>query len=101
MYEQLVDHCTRIADDPNVRLLTMRGSGGAAFVAGTDIAQFGEFGSSVYGQPAVKAGLLTRLASIAALARSPRCRCRRWRSPKVGAAAAGSPWPLLPTSGSP
>jgi enoyl-CoA hydratase len=45
MYEQLVSICARLADDRSVRVVTMRGAGGQAFVAGTDIAQFAGFAS--------------------------------------------------------
>jgi enoyl-CoA hydratase/carnithine racemase len=45
MYEQLGEICTRLASDPSVRVVTLRGAGGKAFVAGTDIAQFAAFGS--------------------------------------------------------
>lgn len=40
MYEQLAAHCRQIAADPSVRVATLRGAGGEAFVAGTDIEQF-------------------------------------------------------------
>ncbi|MDB5917001.1 MAG: enoyl-CoA hydratase [Massilia sp.] len=43
MYEQLAAICDQIADDPAVRVATIRGAGGEAFVAGTDIAQFEHF----------------------------------------------------------
>jgi enoyl-CoA hydratase len=42
MYEGLVDACARVDADENLRVLLLRGSGGA-FVAGTDISQFLEF----------------------------------------------------------
>jgi enoyl-CoA hydratase/carnithine racemase len=45
MYEQLGDICARLRDDPAVRVAVLRGAGGKAFVAGTDIAQFLEFKS--------------------------------------------------------
>jgi enoyl-CoA hydratase/carnithine racemase len=44
MYEQLGDICRRLAADAGVRVVTLRGAGGKAFVAGTDIAQFAAFG---------------------------------------------------------
>ena len=40
MYEQLAAHCRQIRADPSVRVATVRGAGGEAFVAGTDIEQF-------------------------------------------------------------
>jgi enoyl-CoA hydratase len=43
MYEQLAAICRRIASDPGVLVATIRGAGGEAFVAGTDIAQFEHF----------------------------------------------------------
>lgn len=42
MYDALVEACDRAEADPNVRVLIIRGSGGA-FAAGTDIAQFRDF----------------------------------------------------------
>lgn len=45
MYEALVAHCARLAADRTVRAVTLRGAGGLAFVAGTDIAQFAGFAS--------------------------------------------------------
>jgi enoyl-CoA hydratase len=43
MYEQLADICKRIAADTAVKVATIRGAGGEAFVAGTDIEQFSAF----------------------------------------------------------
>jgi enoyl-CoA hydratase/carnithine racemase len=43
MYEALVDACERVDRDDTVRVLILRGAGGKAFVAGTDIAQFQSF----------------------------------------------------------
>ncbi len=45
MYEELAAICERIANDPAVRVATLRGAGGEAFVAGTDIEQFRAFNS--------------------------------------------------------
>jgi enoyl-CoA hydratase len=45
MYEQLADACRRASAEPGLRLVTLRGAGGAAFIAGTDIAQFKSFAS--------------------------------------------------------
>ena len=46
MYEALVEHCDAAESNPEVRVLVLRGAGGKAFVAGTDIAQFRGFGSA-------------------------------------------------------
>lgn len=45
MYEQLAEACARIGADPAIRLAVLRGAGGKAFVAGTDIEQFRAFRS--------------------------------------------------------
>ena len=46
MYNQLAAICEQLKTDHTVRVAVFRGAGGQAFVAGTDIAQFLEFGSS-------------------------------------------------------
>jgi enoyl-CoA hydratase/carnithine racemase len=46
MYEQLVSHCEAIDADDDVRVAVLRGAGGRAFVAGTDIRQFADFESA-------------------------------------------------------
>jgi enoyl-CoA hydratase/carnithine racemase len=43
MYEQLAAHCEQLAGDGSMRVVTLRGAGGEAFVAGTDISQFQAF----------------------------------------------------------
>ncbi len=43
MYDGLARACDSIASDANVRVAVMRGAGGEAFVAGTDIQQFTAF----------------------------------------------------------
>jgi enoyl-CoA hydratase/carnithine racemase len=43
MYQALADACARADEDANVRLLILRGAGGKAFIAGTDISQFQSF----------------------------------------------------------
>jgi enoyl-CoA hydratase len=43
MYDGLVAACERADADPEIRVLILRGAGGKAFVAGTDIGQFQEF----------------------------------------------------------
>ena len=45
MYEELASICQRLQDEPAVRVVTFQGSGGEAFVAGTDIEQFQAFHS--------------------------------------------------------
>ena len=43
MYEALFEACERADADDDVRAVVLRGAGGKAFVAGTDIAQFAAF----------------------------------------------------------
>lgn len=43
MYQQLAEAAAQVDADPNIRALVLRGAGGRAFVAGTDIAQFRGF----------------------------------------------------------
>ncbi|WP_020665956.1 enoyl-CoA hydratase/isomerase family protein [Amycolatopsis nigrescens] len=43
MYQGLAEACARADRDERIRVLVLRGAGGKAFVAGTDIAQFAEF----------------------------------------------------------
>ena len=43
MYQALVDACDRVDEDSSIRVLILKGAGGKAFVAGTDIAQFAAF----------------------------------------------------------
>ncbi|ADH89832.1 Enoyl-CoA hydratase/isomerase [Ancylobacter novellus DSM 506] len=45
MYEELAAACAAIAEDRSIRVAVLRGAGGKAFVAGTDIEQFRAFGS--------------------------------------------------------
>jgi enoyl-CoA hydratase/carnithine racemase len=45
MYEELFECCERADADTSVRVVVLRGAGGKAFVAGTDIHQFTEFSS--------------------------------------------------------
>ena len=40
MYQQLGAICEQLTSDPDIRVATLRGAGGEAFVAGTDIEQF-------------------------------------------------------------
>jgi enoyl-CoA hydratase/carnithine racemase len=43
MYQRLTEVCDEVDGDDTVRVLVLRGAGGKAFVAGTDISQFTEF----------------------------------------------------------
>ena len=43
MYEGLAAACKQLSGDAGVRMAVLRGVGGKAFIAGTDIAQFQEF----------------------------------------------------------
>jgi enoyl-CoA hydratase len=43
MYQALVEACDRVDADSAIRVLILRGAGGKAFVAGTDISQFAGF----------------------------------------------------------
>ncbi len=45
MYDELARACEKIAADSEVRVAVLRGAGGKAFVAGTDIGQFRDFKS--------------------------------------------------------
>jgi len=45
MYDELAEACGKVAADPEVRVAVLRGAGGKAFVAGTDIGQFRAFKS--------------------------------------------------------
>ena len=49
MYDALVDACDRVDRDASLRVLVLRGAGGKAFIAGTDIAQFESFTSPAHG----------------------------------------------------
>lgn len=43
MYERLYEACEEVDADDSIRVLVLKGAGGKAFVAGTDISQFTEF----------------------------------------------------------
>ena len=43
MYDRLVEHCETVDGDDAVKVMVLRGAGGKAFVAGTDIRQFAAF----------------------------------------------------------
>lgn len=66
MYEGLVEACERADADEDVRVLVLRGAGGRAFVAGTDIAQFAEFegGQDGVDYEARVTAILDRLADV-------------------------------------
>ncbi len=49
MYDQLESACGAVAGDPSLRVLILRGAGGAAFAAGTDIRQFSDFAGGADG----------------------------------------------------
>jgi enoyl-CoA hydratase len=49
MYEGLASACEQLRGDPNVRVVVLRGVGGKAFIAGTDIAQFRDFTTAEQG----------------------------------------------------
>jgi enoyl-CoA hydratase len=49
MWRALGEVCARIAEDPAVRVVTLRGEGGKAFVSGTDISGFQAFTSGADG----------------------------------------------------
>lgn len=49
MYDGLAEFCERVTADPGVRVAVLRGAGGKAFVAGTDIALFRDFGTGADG----------------------------------------------------
>jgi enoyl-CoA hydratase/carnithine racemase len=46
MYDRLVEHCETVDADETITAMVLRGAGGRAFVAGTDIRQFAEFKSA-------------------------------------------------------
>ena len=45
MYQALVDYCDVVERDPAIRVLVLKGAGGKAFSAGTDINEFQAFDS--------------------------------------------------------
>ena len=49
MYEGLAAACEQLSTDTDVRIAVLRGVGGKAFIAGTDIAQFQEFTTAEQG----------------------------------------------------
>jgi len=49
MYDALVEACDRVERDETLRVLILRGAGGKAFIAGTDIGQFEQFSTPADG----------------------------------------------------
>ena len=49
MYEGLAAACDQLSKDFGVRVVVLRGVGGKAFIAGTDISQFQEFNTAEQG----------------------------------------------------
>ncbi|GAA0305841.1 enoyl-CoA hydratase/isomerase family protein [Sphingomonas oligophenolica] len=49
MWVDLHDICVELASDPSVRVVTFRGTGGKAFISGTDISGFADFASGADG----------------------------------------------------
>ncbi len=63
MYRELAEACGKVAADPEVRVAVLRGAGGKAFVAGTDIGQFRDFKSGEDGV-AYERQVATYLAAV-------------------------------------
>ncbi|MBI2771211.1 MAG: enoyl-CoA hydratase/isomerase family protein [Burkholderiales bacterium] len=66
MYEALGEICERLCNESAVRVVTFRGAGGEAFVAGTDIEQFQAFSSGESGV-AYERGIDEGMARLEAL----------------------------------
>jgi enoyl-CoA hydratase len=66
MYEGLAAACAQLNNDTSVRVTVLRGVGGKAFIAGTDIAQFQEFTTAEQGV-AYEAKMEVYLAALEAL----------------------------------
>ena len=66
MYEGLAAACEQLAKDASVRVTVLRGVGGKAFIAGTDIAQFQDFKTGEQGV-AYEAKMEGYLAALEAL----------------------------------
>ncbi len=66
MYEGLASACAELGKDERVRVVVLRGVGGKAFIAGTDIAQFQEFkdGEDGIAYEARMEGYLTALEKL-------------------------------------
>lgn len=46
MYDEFEEHCAKLQNSPEVRVVVMRGAGGRSFIAGSDIKQFDDFSSA-------------------------------------------------------
>jgi enoyl-CoA hydratase/carnithine racemase len=66
MYAQFTEHCEALAREPDIRLVVFRGTGGKAFVAGTDIARFHDFREAEDGV-AYEREMETHLAALFAI----------------------------------
>ena len=66
MYEGLAAACEQLSTDTDVRIAVLRGVGGKAFIAGTDIAQFQEFTTAEQGV-AYEVKMESYLAALEAL----------------------------------
>ena len=66
MYEGLAAACAKLSADKSVRVTVLRGVGGKAFIAGTDIGQFQEFTSGEQGID-YETKMETYLAAVEAL----------------------------------
>lgn len=66
MYQALADACDRVDRDEDVRVFVLRGGGGRAFAAGSDIAQFQRFQSAEDGIAYERriSDVLDRLAAV-------------------------------------
>ena len=94
MYEKLYQTCEEVDADEAIRVLVLKGAGGKAFVAGTDISQFTKFKDGEDGIKYEKTATSAQGASRASRSRSsPRYRAMR--------SAAASRSPPAPTSASP
>src|SRR5215467_3116675 len=92
MYERLYQTSEEVDADDSLRVLVLRGAGGKAFVAGTDISQFTTFRTAEDGLQYERDGA-RRGWSVWASRSSRRSRASRW--------AAASPSPPYATSVSP
>jgi enoyl-CoA hydratase/carnithine racemase len=66
MYERLAAICAELRDDAAVRVALLRGAGGKAFIAGTDIGQFTHFaaGDDGVGYERTMEGVLSALETL-------------------------------------